>query len=122
MNMTILIVYYYKSMLRVIRNLLRQLSFNNFDEAAGGAAASQKLRGKDCHLVISDWNMEPMAGYQLLKEIRSDDKMQALPFIMITAGSKTKNVIVAKKAGVNNYIVKPYQCGNAENQDVFHDR
>ena len=110
MNMTILIVDDYKTMLRIIRNLLKQLGFNNVDEATDGAAALQKLRGKDYNLVISDWNMEPMTGYQLLKEIRSDDKMQETPFIMITAESKTENVIAAKKAGVNNYIVKPFNA------------
>lgn len=110
MNMTILIVDDYKTMLRIIRNLLKQLGFNNVDEAADGAAALQKLRGKDYNLVISDWNMEPMTGYQLLKEIRADEKMQAMPFIMITAESKTENVIAAKKAGVNNYIVKPFNA------------
>ena len=110
MNMTILIVDDYKTMLRIIRNLLKQLGFNNVDEATDGAAALQKLRGKDYNLVISDWNMEAMTGYQLLKEIRSDDKMQELPFIMITAESKTENVIAAKKAGVNNYIVKPFNA------------
>lgn len=110
MNMTILIVDDYKTMLRIIRNLLKQLGFNNVDEATDGAAALQKLRGKDYNLVISDWNMEPMTGYQLLKEIRSDNKMQETPFIMITAESKTENVIAAKKAGVNNYIVKPFNA------------
>jgi two-component system chemotaxis response regulator CheY len=110
MNMTILIVDDYKTMLRIIRNLLKQLGFNNVDEATDGAAAVQKLRGKEYNLVISDWNMEPMTGYQLLKEIRSDEKMQETPFIMITAESKTENVIAAKKAGVNNYIVKPFNA------------
>ena len=110
MKMTILIVDDYKTMLRIIRNLLKQLGFNNVDEATDGAAALQKLRGKEYNLVISDWNMEPMTGYQLLKEIRSDEKMQETPFIMITAESKTENVIAAKKAGVNNYIVKPFNA------------
>ena len=110
MNMTILIVDDYKTMLRIIRNLLKQLGFNNMDEAADGAAALQKLRGKDYNLVISDWNMEPMTGYQLLKEMRSDYKLQETPFIMITAESKTENVIAAKKAGVNNSIVKPFNA------------
>lgn len=109
-NMTILIVDDYKTMLRIIRNLLKQLGFSNVDEAADGAAALQKLRGKDYNLVISDWNMEPMTGYQLLKEMRSDGKLQETPFIMITAESKTENVIAAKKAGVNNYIVKPFNA------------
>ena len=108
MNMTILIVDDYKTMLRIIRNMVKQLGFNDVDEATDGAAALPKLRGKDYNFVISDWNMEPMTGYQLLKEIRSDDKMQETPFIMITAESKTESVIAVKKAGVNNYIVKPF--------------
>ena len=110
MNMTILIVDDYKTMLRIIRNLLKQLGFSNVDEAADVSAALRKLRGKDYNLVISDWNMEPMTGYQLLKEMRSDGKLQETPFIMITAESKTENVIAAKKAGVNNYIVKPFNA------------
>ena len=109
-NMSILIVDDYKTMLRIVRNLLKQLGFDNVDEATDGAAALQKLRGKSYDLVISDWNMEPMTGYQLLKEIRADDKLSNTPFIMVTAESKTENVIAAKKAGVNNYIVKPFNA------------
>lgn len=108
--MDILVVDDYKTMLRIIRNLLKQLGFNNVDEATDGAAALSKMRGKNYGLVISDWNMEPMTGFELLKEIRSDDILKALPFIMITAESKTDNVIAAKKAGVNNYIVKPFNA------------
>lgn len=108
--MSILIVDDYKTMLRIVRNLLKQLGFDNVDEATDGAAALQKLRGKSYDLVISDWNMEPMTGYQLLKEIRADEKLQGTPFIMVTAESKTENVIAAKKAGVNNYIVKPFNA------------
>jgi len=109
-NMPILIVDDYKTMLRIIRNLLKQLGFNNVDEATDGAEALQKLRAKPYNLVISDWNMEPMTGYQLLKEVRADDKLTKTPFIMITAESKTENVIAAKKAGVDNYIVKPFNA------------
>lgn len=109
-SMDILVVDDYKTMLRIIRNLLKQLGFNNVDEATDGAAALSKMRGKNYGLVISDWNMEPMTGFELLKEIRSDDILKALPFIMITAESKTDNVIAAKKAGVNNYIVKPFNA------------
>ena len=110
MNMNILIVDDYKTMLRIIRNLLKQLGFNNVDEATDGSMALQKLRDKDYGLVISDWNMEPMTGIQLLREVRADAKLKALPFIMITAESKTENVIAAKEAGVNNYIVKPFNA------------
>ena len=110
MNMPILIVDDYKTMLRIIRNLLKQLGFNNVDEAADGATALQKLRQKDYLLIISDWNMEPMTGLQLLKEVRTDNKLRAMPFIMITAESKTENVVAAKEAGVSNYIVKPFNA------------
>ena len=110
MNMPILIVDDYKTMLRIIRNLLKQLGFNNVDESADGATALQKLRQKDYLLVISDWNMEPMTGLQLLKEVRTDNKLKAMPFIMITAESKTENVVAAKEAGVSNYIVKPFNA------------
>jgi two-component system chemotaxis response regulator CheY len=108
MNMSILVVDDYKTMVRIIRNLLRQLGFENIDEAADGSAALQKLRQKKFGLVISDWNMEPMTGLQLLREVRADEKLRALPFIMVTAESKTENVIAAKEAGVSNYIVKPF--------------
>lgn len=109
-SMSVLIVDDYKTMLRIIRNLLKQLGFDNVDEAADGSEALQKMRAKDYGLVISDWNMEPMTGYELLKEVRSDDHLKATPFIMVTAESKTDNVIAAKKAGVNNYIVKPFNA------------
>jgi two-component system chemotaxis response regulator CheY len=110
MQMNILIVDDYKTMLRIIRNLLKQLGFNNVDEATDGSMALQKLRDKEYGLVISDWNMEPMTGIQLLREVRADSRLKALPFIMITAESKTENVIAAKEAGVNNYIVKPFNA------------
>jgi two-component system chemotaxis response regulator CheY len=108
--MSILIVDDYKTMLRIIRNLLKQLGFSNVDEATDGSMALQKLRDKDYGLVISDWNMEPMTGIQLLREVRADTRLKTLPFIMITAESKTENVIAAKEAGVNNYIVKPFNA------------
>ena len=110
MNMNILIVDDYKTMLRIVRNLLKQLGFNNVDEATDGSMALQKLREKHFGLVISDWNMEPMTGLQLLREVRADLKLKAMPFIMVTAESKTENVVAAKEAGVNNYIVKPFNA------------
>ena len=105
-----LIVDDYKTMLRIIRNLLKQLGFNSVDEAIDGSSALTKLRDKDFGLVISDWNMEPMSGLQLLKEVRADVKLKEIPFIMITAESKSENVIAAKEAGVSNYIVKPFNA------------
>lgn len=108
--MAILIVDDYKTMLRIIRNLLKQIGFDNVDEATDGSTALQRLREKNYGLVISDWNIEPMTGLQLLKEIRSDSKLKHIPFIMITSESRTENVIAAKEAGVSNYIVKPFNA------------
>ena len=110
MGMPILIVDDYKTMLRIVRNLLKQLGFSNVDEATDGAMALEKARGRQYGLIISDWNMEPMTGYEFLKEVRADGQLKATPFIMVTAESKTDNVIAAKKAGVNNYIVKPFNA------------
>ena len=123
MQMNILIVDDYKTMLRIIRNLLKQLGFNNVDEATDGSMALQKLRDKEYGLVISDWNMEPMTGYDLLKEVRASPEFSKTPFIMITAESKTENVIAAKKAGVNNYIVKPFNAATLKTkmEAVFPD-
>jgi len=109
-NMNVLIVDDYKTMLRIIRNLLKQLGFNNVDEATDGAMALQMLRVGTYGLVISDWNMEPMTGLQLLREVRADAKLKPVPFIMVTAESKSENVIAAKEAGVSNYIVKPFNA------------
>ena len=114
--MTVMIVDDYKTMLRIIRNLLKQLGFNNVVEAIDGSSALQKLRDKDFGLIISDWNMEPMSGLQLLKEVRADVKMKEIPFIMITAESKSENVIAAKEAGVSNYIVKPFNAATLESK------
>ena len=110
MNMPILIVDDYKTMLKIIRNLLKQLGFSNIDEAMDGSAALQKIRSKNYGLIISDWNMEPMSGLHLLKEVRLDAKSKDVPFIMVTAESKSENIIAAKDAGVSNYIVKPFNA------------
>lgn len=106
----ILVVDDYTTMIRIIRNLLRQIGFENVDDANDGSAALEKMRIKKYGLVISDWNMEPMTGYDLLREVRSNVELAKTPFIMITAESKTENVIAAKKAGVSNYIVKPFNA------------
>ena len=110
MNMNVLIVDDYKTMLRIIENLLKQLGFKNIHQATDGSSALKLLHEMPFGLVISDWNMQPMTGLQLLKEVRADDRLKATPFIMITAESKTENVVAAKEAGVNNYIVKPFNA------------
>jgi two-component system chemotaxis response regulator CheY len=114
--MPVLIVDDYKTMIRIIRNLLKQLGFANVDEAGDGTAALNMMRQKHKGLVISDWNMEPMTGYELLREVRADDRLSRTPFIMVTAESKTENVIAAKKAGVNNYIVKPFNAATLKSK------
>lgn len=115
-NMPILIVDDYKTMLRIIRNLLKQLGFNNVDEATDGSSALQKMRDRSYGLVISDWNMEPMSGLELLKEVRADGQLQEVPFIMVTAESKSENVVAAKQAGVSNYIVKPFNAATLKSK------
>jgi two-component system, chemotaxis family, chemotaxis protein CheY len=109
-NMNVLIVDDYKTMLRIINNLLKQIGFANVDEATDGSMALEMFKNKKYGLVISDWNMEPMSGIELLKQVRALNDNQNVPFIMVTAESKTENVIAAKQAGVNNYIVKPFNA------------
>jgi two-component system chemotaxis response regulator CheY len=109
-SINVLIVDDYKTMLRIIRNLLKQINFNNVEEASDGGEALQKLRAGQFGLVISDWNMEPMTGLQLLQEVRQDARLKPLPFIMVTAESKAENIVAAKQAGVSNYIVKPFNA------------
>jgi len=123
LSMPVLVVDDYNTMVRIIRNLLRQLGFVNVDDASDGQAALAKMREQRYGLVISDWNMEPMTGYDLLKEMRADPSLGRTPFIMVTAESKTENVIAAKKAGVSNYIVKPFnaQTLRSKIEAVFHE-
>ena len=112
-NMNVLVVDDYQTMIRIIKNLLKQLGFSNVDEALNGQAAMEMINSKKYGLVISDWNMEPMSGLELLKTVRattSNENISKVPFIMVTAESKTENVIAAKQAGVNNYIVKPFNA------------
>lgn len=110
-EMNVLVVDDYQTMLRILRNLLKQLDFNNVDEALDGTQALEILRGdKDFGLIISDWNMEPMTGIELLRDVRADGSLKHIPFVMVTAESKSENVIAAKEAGVSNYIVKPFNA------------
>ncbi len=105
-SMPILVVDDYHTMVRIIRNLLTQIGYTNVDEAANGEQALAKIVEKRYGLIISDWNMEPMTGYELLQKVRATDA--EVPFIMVTAESKTDNVLAARRAGVNIYIVKPF--------------
>jgi len=123
LSIQVLVVDDYNTMIRIIRNLLKQIGFVNIDDASDGSAALARMRMKKYGLVISDWNMEPMTGYDLLKEVRADPNLAMTKFIMVTAESKTENVIAAKRVGVNNYIVKPFNAATlkAKIEAVFPD-
>lgn len=110
LTLPILVVDDFQTMIRIIRNLLKQLGFEEVDDATDGTTALSRMKEKRYGLVISDWNMEPISGYELLRQVRADERLRGTPFIMITAESKTENVIAAKKAGVSNYIVKPFNA------------
>jgi two-component system chemotaxis response regulator CheY len=120
-SVPVLVVDDYVTMTRIIRNLLKQIGFEDVDDARDGTRALERLRNRRYGLVISDWNMQPMTGYDLLREVRADPTLAQIPFIMVTAESKTENVIAAKQAGVNNYIVKPFsaQTLKAKIETVF---
>src|SRR5262245_31457645 len=109
-DLPILIVDDYKTMLRIVRGLLTQLGFRNIEEATDGHTALQMVseRPQSFGLVISDWNMQPMSGLDLLKSVRANPQTAKMPFIMVTAEARTENVVAARAAGVNNYIIKPF--------------
>ncbi len=109
-SLPILVVDDYQTMVRIIRNLLKQIGFENIDDASNGAEALAKIKQRHYGLIISDWNMEPMTGFQLLQKVRECEDRADIPFIMVTAESKTDNVVAARKAGVNHYIVKPFNA------------
>lgn len=108
LKMPVLIVDDYATMLRIVKNLLKQIGFEHVDEATDGGAAYQMMKLKKYGLVISDWNMQPVTGIEFLRKVRADADLKATPFIMVTAESKTDNVMEARNAGVSNYIVKPF--------------
>ena len=109
-NKSVLVVDDFKMTIRIVHNLLRQIGFSDLDEAANGAEALGKQRSKSYDLIITDWHKEPMTGIELLRAVRADRTLAQTPFIMITAESKTENVIAAKQAGANNFIVKPFSA------------
>lgn len=109
-TMPILVVDDYQTMVRIICNLLKQIGYENVDTASNGAQALERIGEKQYGLIISDWNMQPMTGFELLVELKGDAATSDIPFIMVTAESKTDNVIAARKAGVSSYIVKPFNA------------
>jgi two-component system chemotaxis response regulator CheY len=108
LTMPVLVVDDSRTMARLARNLLQLIGFSEVDDVFDGATALARLREKQYGLVLCDWNMQPMNGHALLKEIRSDPSLQRVPVIMVTAETTRENVMAAKEAGANGYIVKPF--------------
>jgi len=107
-NMKILVVDDFSTMRRIIRNLLRDLGYNNTEEADDGNSALPVLKAGDFDFLVTDWNMPGMSGIELLKAVRADERLESLPVLMVTAESKREQIIEAAQAGVNGYIVKPF--------------
>jgi len=107
-KMKILIGDDFQTMRRIVKNIFKQLGYENFEEAEDGAQAYAKLRTGGFGFVVSDWNMPNMNGLELLKKVRSDPELKDMPFLMVTAEAEKDKVIAAIKAGVSNYVVKPF--------------
>lgn len=107
-SMKILVVDDFSTMRRIVKNVLKQLGFENVDEAEDGAQAFSKLQAGGFGMVVADWNMPNMDGFELLRNVRNDPVLREMPFLMVTAEAEKDKVIAAIQAGVNNYIVKPF--------------
>ncbi|WP_298768944.1 chemotaxis response regulator CheY [uncultured Shewanella sp.] len=122
-NMKILVVDDFSTMRRIIKNLLRDLGFNNTQEADDGSTALPMLQKGDFDFVVTDWNMPGMQGIDLLKAIRADDSLKHLPVLMVTAEAKREQIIAAAQAGVNGYVVKPFTAATLkEKLDKIFER
>ncbi len=122
-NMKILIVDDFSTMRRIIKNLLRDLGFNNTQEADDGSTALPMLQKSEFDFVVTDWNMPGMQGIDLLKAIRADDSLKHLPVLMVTAEAKREQIIAAAQAGVNGYVVKPFTAATLkEKLDKIFER
>lgn len=113
-SIKILVVDDFPTMRRIIKNLLKDLGFENVDEAEDGAQGLEKLRGGSFDFVVSDWNMPNMDGLTMLQNIRADANLSKLPVLMVTAEAKKENIIAAAQAGANGYVVKPFTAATLE--------
>lgn len=113
-NLRFLVVDDFATMRRIVRNLLKDLGYNNVEEAEDGSDALSKLQASSVDFVISDWNMPNMDGLQLLNEIRKDERLKAIPVLMVTAEAKKENIIAAAQAGASGYVVKPFTAATLE--------
>ncbi len=107
-NMRVLIVDDFSTMRRIVRNILRQLGFNNVVEADDGTTAWDTINREKIDFIVSDWNMPKMTGIELLRKVRSSEQYADTPFLMVTAEAQQENIIEAVQANVSNYIVKPF--------------
>lgn len=107
-NLKILVVDDYNTMVRIVRKLLKQIGYEQVDEASNGEMALGMIQKNQYGLIISDWNMEPMTGFELLQKVRAAEATAKIPFILVTAELRPDNVVAAQKSGVNEYIVKPF--------------
>ncbi len=107
-NIRILVVDDFATMRRIVKNILTQLGFKNIIEADDGTSALKILQAEKIDLIISDWNMPKMTGLELLKKVRATPEWAKIPFIMVTAEAQQDNIILAVKARVSQYIVKPF--------------
>lgn len=113
-SIKILVVDDFPTMRRIVRNLLKELGFENVDEAEDGQMALEKLRNGNFEFVVSDWNMPNLDGLEMLKCIRADPNLKSLPVLMVTAEAKKENIIAAAQAGANGYVVKPFTAATLE--------
>jgi two-component system chemotaxis response regulator CheY len=120
-SMKVLVVDDFATMRRIVKGVLKQLGFSDIIEAENGSSALDELKKEKVGLIVSDWNMPKMTGLDLLKAVREDDRLKSIPFIMVTAEGQKENVLEAVKAGVSNYIVKPFtpETFNDKLQKVF---
>lgn len=107
-DIPILVVDDFATMRRIVKTCLKQLGFANLTEAPDGQEALNKLKGGEFQLIVSDWNMPNMMGIDLLKAVRADENLQSIPFLMVTAEAQKEHILEAAKAGVSNYIIKPF--------------
>src|SRR5690554_425195 len=113
-NLKILVVDDFPTMRRIIRNLLKDLGYENVDEAEDGVMGLEKLRNGSFDFVVSDWNMPNLDGLEMLKQIRADAKLASMPVLMVTAEAKKENIIAAAQAGASGYVVKPFTAATLE--------
>jgi len=113
-SLKILVVDDFPTMRRIVRNLLKDLGFENVDEAEDGVVGLEKLRNGNYQLVVSDWNMPNLDGLSMLQQIRADPALGKLPVLMVTAESKKENIVAAAQAGANGYVVKPFTAATLE--------